>query len=132
MVWENMYEPYLFPQYNYYVGNPENYLTFLVLRFYDDFEEFKLKIRSVFPFVRIIEVRDTPRFWKKKILLKNTVSGAITELSDNDDPFTTAIKMFKTIRGVEWMQDPIFRKAFSYILPKVIWGYSILTPEHPQ
>ena len=119
MVYEDKYD--YFPPANQYYGKPENYLAFLVFRFYDDLEDFKVKLRSMFPYVKVIVMRKRPQLWEKVIVLKNTVDGQVVELSRKDDPFTTAIKMFRVVGGVEWLQNPIFREAFEKVIPFVLW-----------
>ena len=129
-MFEKYYEPESFPTFEYYIGDPAIYLVFLVLRFYDDVDDFARKLKSVFPFMRVMKVRKTFKFWETSIVLRNTLNGQIVELDKRDDPFTTAIKIFRTVGGAEWLQEPVFFRAFEEILPRVIWNGIPLIPHY--
>lgn len=93
-----------FPLFNMYYGMIHNYITYLVLRFYDDVDDFAEKLKSINGNLDI-EVRKKLIFYQVAVLNKTT--GINVVLDNKDDVFTTGVKLLHVLLGDDFINNKI-------------------------
>lgn len=93
-----------FPIYQNYIGLLHNYITFLILRFYDDVDDFIFKLKTL---ANHIEVYKTRKFIFTQVILYNKSNGIRVVLDKRDKKFVTAVKLLHLLFGDDFIQQKI-------------------------
>lgn len=93
-----------FPPFNMYYGLIHNYITYLVMRFYDDVDDFIDKLKSLNNNLDV-EKKKTLIFYRVAILNKS--NGVSVVLDNKDDVFVTGVKLLHVLLGDDFMNNNI-------------------------
>lgn len=99
------YHPGDFPIFQNYIGSPHNYIIFLVLRFYDNEDDFIFKLKSLNNKIQVYKTKE--KLILTKLILYNPTNNIRVELSKLDDKFTTAVKLLHLLLGDDFIQQKI-------------------------
>lgn len=93
-----------FPIFPSFIGLVHNYIVFLVLRFYDDVDDFIFKLNSLANHIEVFKVR---KLIYTNLVLYNKNSGVRVVLNKRDDKFVTAVKLLHVLFGDDFIQQKI-------------------------
>ena len=99
------YHPEDFPILPNYIGLLYNYIIFLVLRFYDNEDDFIFKLNSLNNKIQVYKTKE--KLILTKLILYNPSNNIRVELSKLDNKFTTAVKLLHLLLGDDFIQQKI-------------------------